>query len=120
MKKRLFLFWNIGKSVYSNQKKCENVFKKYSILYTYQYGMPYLFSISNIKNMLKFYYMFPIYYSELNNLSWNHYCLILNTFGIEEQYFYYRVALFCNSSVEELETLIKNFLYERIKKEIII
>ena len=115
MKKRLFLFWNIGKNVYYNQNSCENVFKRCSIFYTYRYGLPYIFSIRNIKYMMKFYYLFPIYYPELNNLSWNHYCLILDNSDKDEQYFYFRVALFCNSSVSELKNLIDNFSYRRIK-----
>ena len=118
MKKRLFLFWNIGKNAYYNQKTCDNIFKKFSVLYTYRYGLPYIFSIQNVKYMMKFYYLFPIYYPELNNLSWNHYCLILDNSTKEEQYFYFRVALFCGSSVEELEKLVNNYSYKRIKMEV--
>ncbi len=114
MKNRLYLFWKIGKNVYDKQFSCENVCKKYSDYYSYKYGCSSLFSRDNLKYMSNFYRIFPIYFDYLNKLSWNHYRLILNINEYDEQYFYFRIALFCRSSEDELNYLISNNYFYKI------
>ena len=114
IKKRLFLFWKIGKSVCEKQKYCDNVVKKYSTFFSYYYGMSEIFSRSNILYMLKFYLSFPIYLDIFENLKFEHYKLLVDINDKECRNFYFRVALFCKSSVFELRTLIRENIYNYI------
>ncbi len=114
MKNRLYLFWLIGKNVYKDQYSYENVCSKYSLYYSYKYGNSSMFTRDNLKYMSNFYCRFPMYFDCLNKLSWNHYRLILNINDSDEQYFYFRIALFCRSSVEELGYLINNNYFNKI------
>lgn len=111
---RLFLFWKIGENVFAKQNCCENVVKRVSGYLTYSFGMSNTFSISNIKYMKKFYCCFPFYYKELNALSFEHYKLLVDINDIKKRYFYFRVALFCRSSIEEFKDFISNDLYSYI------
>ena len=110
-KKRLYLFWKIGECVFNKQKYYDNVSLKYSELLKYKYGMSETFSIQNINYMKKFYSSFPIYFNELNKLTFEHYKLLVNVVEKKERYFYFRVALFCNSSVFELKEIINEEIY---------
>ena len=116
MKSRLFLFWNIGKNVYKKQKYFENIYEKYSIYCSYLFGMSDFFTRENIRYMKRFYCVFPIYYDSLSRLSWEHYKLLLKVYDREDLYFYYNVALFCNSSMLELKYLINNNYFKIIKE----
>lgn len=116
MKSRLFLFWNIGKSVYMKQKYYENVYEKYSDFYSYFYGITNYFTRENIRYMKKFYCMFPMYYDSLNKLSWDHYKTLLTINSKSELFFYYRICLFCNSSLDELIYLVSNNFYKIVKE----
>lgn len=111
---RLFLFWKIGESVFKKQNSCENVIKRVSCYLTYSFGMTETFSISNIKYMKKLYCCFPFYYKELNNLSFEHYKLLVDINDIKKRYFYFRVALFCRSSLNDFKNLLLNDLYNYI------
>ena len=68
MKSRLFLFWNIGKNVYLKQNIYENVCEKYSVFYSYFYGITSCFTRENIRYMKKFYCVFPMYYNVPNSI----------------------------------------------------
>ena len=116
LKNRLFLFWNIGKNACGKQNMYENINKKLSIYYSYLFGNTSNFSRRNINYMRKFYYVFPIYYNILDNLTWNHYCMLLDLTDKESLYFYFKISLFCRSSVSELKYLIDNDYYEIIKE----
>ena len=109
--KRLFLFWKIGKSVFKKQNYYENVVSKYSAYLSYYFGMSKTFSIGNINYMKKFYKCFPNYYKELEELSFDHYKLLVDISGLEERYFYFRIALFCRSTVSELSEIINEDTY---------
>lgn len=113
-KKRLFLFWKIGKVVFQRQKYYENAVLKYSNFFSYCYGMSETFSVNNIHYMKRFYSCFPIYVEELNKLTFEHYKLLVNVYDAKTRYFYFRVALFCRSSVEELKGIILNDVYNCI------
>lgn len=111
MKMRLFLFWKIGENVFKRQKCYENVALKYSNYLSYYYGMSNTFSIGNINYMRKFYCCFPNYYKALDKLSFEHYKLLVDINEVEERYFYFRVALFCRSTIEELDEIIREDTY---------
>ena len=112
--KRLFLFWKIGKYVCERQKYCENAVKKYSLFFSYYYGMSETFSRSNISYMIRFYCSFPIYLFEFENLDFDHYKLLVNVNDMRSRYFYFRLAIFCRSSVNDLRFMIKNDVYNCI------
>ena len=112
--KPLCLFWKIGKIVFFKQKCYENAVSKFSEYFSYYFGSSNIFSITNIRYMKKFYCCFPIYYEELNRLDFEHYKLLVNINENEERYFYFRLAMFCRSSVLELKDIIKNDYYNLI------
>ena len=114
IKKRLFLFWKIGKFVCGKQKYYENAPKKYSTFFSYYYGMSEVFSRSNISYMIKFYCSFPVYFKTFEKLEFEYYKLLVNISDSKCRYFYFRVAIFCRSSVQELKALIKNNVYSYI------
>lgn len=120
MKNKLLVFWKIGQFIDESKISCENIYKKYSELCSYHYGMSEVFARSNVRCMNKFYCAFPIYYKSLEGLCWEHYLLLINIIDREVRYFYYRVALFCRSSVKELVCLIDNDYYNLLQKEDII
>ena len=90
---------------------CENIVSKYATYLAYYFGMSSTFSLDNVHYMIKLYLCFPIYYDELNKLTFEHYRLLVNISDISKRYFYFRVALFCRSSVAELNNLILNDIY---------
>ena len=110
----MFFFWKLGKSVYKKQHLVENITLKYSEFFSYYYGMSTTFSVSNINYMKKFYNCFPLYIEKLSDLSFEHYKLLVNINEFSKRYFYFRIAMFCRSSVEELDLMISNDLYEGI------
>lgn len=107
----LLLFWKIGEVVFKRENVHENSVSKYSNFFSYRYGMSDTFSIRNIKYMKKFYSCFPIYIKELDKLSFEHYKLLVDVSDVTRRYFYFRVAMFCRSSVFELKHIISSDLY---------
>ena len=116
MKNKLLLFWKIGQLVVKNEQRYENVFFEFSKFCSYYFGITCMFSRENIHYMRNFYCVFPIYYDDLNKLTWEHYLLLLDISDKLEQYFYFRVAMFCRSSVDELKFLVSNDMYNQMKK----
>ena len=72
------------------------------------------FSVVNVNYMKKFYCCFPIYVDELNKLTFDHYKLLVNVCDINERYFYFRVAIFCRSTVFELSSIINGKIFDFI------
>ena len=105
------MFWNIGQSVFKKQDSCDNVVSKMSTRLSYVFGMSNTFSIGNVNYMKKFYCCFPNYIDMLDKLSFEHYKLLVDISELNERYFYFRVALFCRSSVLELKELINDKIY---------
>ena len=114
-KKRLYLFWKIGEYVFNKQKNYDKATFKCSELLKYKYGMSNTFSVQNVNYMKKFYSCFPIYFKELNFLTFEHYKLLVDVIESSERYFYFRIALFCNSDVSELKEIIDGKMYFCIK-----
>ena len=77
MNNKILLFWNIGKRVYEEQNTCDNPIQKYSDYCSYYFGNSVLFTRENIHLMKRFYMNFPIYYKEMNKVSWDQYRLLL-------------------------------------------
>ena len=110
----VFLFWNIGRSVYEKQSSCSNIIQKYSDYCSYYFGNSILFSRENIHLMKRFYMNFPIYHKKINDFSWEQYQLLLSIPDKTERTFYYLLSLFFQSNYEELFSFIQNKYYERI------
>ncbi len=108
------MFWKIGKYVFNKQETCENAIEKYANLCSYHYGMSASFSRENVRFMKLFYQFFPIYLPQMNNLNWEHYVELLKIPNLQERYFYFRLVLFCNGSVKELQSSIQNRIYKTI------
>ncbi len=107
------LFWNIGKQLYLFQNHYANPIAYFSNYYSYYFGSNF-FDRENLRYMRRFYLYFPIYFSKFDKVSWNHFKLLLNIRNGQKRNFYFYFLLFANSSVEELELLIHNHIYERI------
>ena len=107
-------YWNIGKKIYSLKGKCLNPCEYISNYYSYYYGNSYKFNRGNIINMKKFYLYFPIYSKSYDKLTWEHFKLLININDSHIRNFYLFISLFCNSSVDELNNIISNSIYQRI------
>ena len=113
-KKRLFLFWKIGKNVVEKQNCYENAVSKYSDLCSYYYGMSRTFCRSRIHLMKNFYLCFPIFIDDMKKLQWEHYIELLSLTDSKKRLFYFQVAIFCECSVLELKEMIIDCFYDRI------
>ena len=83
----LNLYWNIGKIIMDIQKGDKRasygdaILDKLSKKLTTEFGKG--FSIINLRRMRKFYCLFPIRSTVLNELSWSHYLELIDT--VEEE-----------------------------------
>lgn len=93
----------------------ETVLEKLSQKLTAEFGKG--FSIINLRRMRKFYCLFPIRSTVLNELSWSHY---LELIKIDEKpkrnfyMFYMKETINSKWSVRELQRQIDSLLYERL------
>ena len=107
------IYWKIGKRLYQIRNKHENSLAYLSNYYSYYFGSNF-FNRENIRYMKRFYLYFPIYCPKYEMLSWEHFKILLKVRNSKERNFYLYYLLFTNSSVEDLELLINNHLFERI------
>ena len=111
---KILLYWNIGKIVYDNRSNYLNIVEKCSTYYSYLFGNSYMFTRENIWLMEKFYLMFPIFSSRLENITWDQYQLLFKINNSKERYFYFYIVLFFNFDYENTKLLINNNYYLRI------
>lgn len=64
--------------------------------------------------MERFYLNFPIYYSKLDNITWDQYKLLLMIEDKKERFFYFYLSLFFNSDIDETKEFINNNYFLRI------
>jgi hypothetical protein len=114
IKTNLIYFWTIGKLVYEKRQIYDNIIERSSNYFSYYFGNSTLFTRDNIKYMEMFYLNFPIYYSKLNNITWDQYKLLFTIENREERYFYFYLSLFFNSNLDETKDFISNNYYVRI------
>lgn len=110
---QIYFFWKIGKFLFDKKSKCLNIVEKTSCFLSYYYGDSNIFSLENINIMKKFYLYFPIYNKYIESIDWSYYIKLLKL-NKKECYFYYKIVLFCNCDISELELLIKNNIFLRI------
>lgn len=114
MYQSVYNFWNIGRLVWQKRNYYSNPIEKYSLFFSYFYGCSSLFKRDDIKIMRRFYLDFPIFYNELNNISWSQYKVILSLNDKNERYFYYFLSQFFSCSLNETKEFISNNYYYRI------
>ena len=114
----LTLYWNIGKAIMEIQQGDERasygdaVLEKLSQKLTNEFGKG--FSIINLRRMRKFYCLFPIRSTVLNELSWSHYLELIKIEEEPKRKFYMKECINSRWSVRELERQIGSLLYERL------
>ena len=114
----LNLYWNIGKTIMEIQKGDERatygetVLEKLSQRLTNEFGKG--FSIINLRRMRKFYCLFQIRSTVLNELSWSHYLELIKIEEDPKRKFYMKECINSRWSVRELERQIGSLLYERL------
>ena len=113
-KSQIYLFWYIGKCVYEKQKIYENAIKKYSEYCSYLFGNSFLFTRENVYLMKRFYLNFPVYYSKLDNISWDQYKLLLMIPNKKERMFYFNLSILFKSDLYDTNSFIMNNYYHRI------
>ena len=90
----------------------ETVLEKLSQRLTNEFGKG--FSIINLRRMRKFYCLFPIRSTVLNELSWSHYLELIKIEEESKRKFYMKECINSRWSVRELERQIGSLLYERL------
>ena len=114
----LNLYWNIGKAIMEIQQGDERasygdmVLEKLSQKLTNEFGKG--FSIINLRRMRKFYCLFPIRSTVLNELSWSHYLELIRIEEEPKRKFYMHECINSNWSVRELQRQRDSLLYERL------
>lgn len=109
----LLSLWKTGKFIQEKKKSCMRVYQTCSLFFSYYYGNSSQFSLFSIQMMEKFYTYFPIFFQQMNQISWKSYLEILSL-PREECYFYYHLLLFCGDDLLELRKNILTNLYSRI------
>ena len=114
IKDKILLFWTIGKRVYENRGKQLDIVEKSSNYYSYLFGNSFMFTRENIWFMENLYKTFPVFFKELNYLSWNQHKYLLQITDLDERYFYFNITMFFKYNYEETKLLLENNYYKRI------
>ena len=113
-KDKLFLFWNIGKIAYEKEKDYENIIEKLANFCSYRFGDSFFHNRENINLMKLFYLSFPIYYKDLEKITWDQYQLLFQIKDKKERFFYFTLSLLFDSDYSETLDFIQNDYYLRI------
>lgn len=114
----LCLYWNIGKRIMEIQEGKtranygEEILEQLSERLTKEFGKG--FSIINLRRMRKFYCLFPIRSTVLNELSWSHYLELIKIDEELKRNFYLKECINAKWSVRELQRQVGSLLYERL------
>jgi len=112
-------YWHIGRLIVEEEQKGKNkadygerLIEKLGQKLTREFGQG--FDASNLWNMRKFYFTFPILDALRRELSWTHYRLLLRVEKEQTRQFYLNEAAESNWSTRQLERQINSFYYERL------
>jgi len=112
-------YWNIGKIIVMEEQNGKNNAKYGDYLIANlskklknDFGKG--FSVTNLKNMRRFYITFPNGQTLSDHLSWSHYLLLLKIKEEEKRLFYLQESIESNWSVRELDRQISSLLFERL------
>lgn len=115
----VFVYWNIGKIIVSNESEYNNrleygkeVLKGLSDELTKYLGKGY--SVSNLKYMRMFYKAYPNFDAISYNLSWSHYLELMIIEDKDKRNFYEKECVNSNWSVRELRRQLDTSLFERL------
>lgn len=72
------------------------------------------FTVSNLRNMRQFYYMFPKRYALRSELSWTHYRMLMRVQDDKERAFYLEECAKSGWSSRQLERQIHTLFYQRL------
>lgn len=111
-------YWEIGEQIYKASGENERAeYGTNSLTYvskrlTAEFGKG--FTVRNLQNMRKFYVAFPIRQTLSSELSWSHYCLLMNVQNEKARDYYVTECAKAHWSVRQLKRQITTFYYERI------
>ena len=115
----VYVYWNIGKIIVSNESEYNNrleygkeVLKGLSDELTKYLGKGY--SVSNLKYMRMFYKAYPNFNEISSNLSWSHYLELMIIEDKDKRNFYEKECINSNWSVRELKRQLNTSLFERL------
>lgn len=115
----VYVYWNIGKIIVSNESEYNNrleygkeVLKGLSDELTKYLGKGY--SVSNLKYMRMFYKAYPNFNEISSNLSWSHYLELMIIEDKDKRNFYEKECINSNCSVRELRRQLDTSLFERL------
>lgn len=115
----VYVYWNIGKIIVSNESEYNNrleygkeVLKGLSNELTKYLGKGY--SVSNLKYMRMFYKAYPNFNEISSNLSWSHYLELMIIEDKDKRNFYEKECVNSNWSVRELRRQLDTSLFERL------
>ena len=109
-------YYNVGKLLSEAGKHYgEGIIKEYSKRLTNELGKGY--SKRNLWLMLKFYELKEKVQTVSAQLSWSHYCELLQVNSVDKINYYIKITEEQNLSVRELRKRIKNNDYERLDEE---
>lgn len=115
----VYVYWNIGKIIVSNESEYNNrleygkeVLKGLSDELTKYLGKGY--SVSNLKYMRMFYKSYPNFNEISSSLSWSHYLELMIIEDRDKRNFYEKECINSNWSVRELRRQLDTSLFERL------
>ena len=115
----VFVYWNIGRIIVSNENEFNNrleygkeVLKGLSNELTKHLGKGY--SYTNLKYMRLFYKKYPEFEKVAPELTWTHYCELITIKNKDKRNFYERECINSNWSVRELRRQLDTSLFERL------
>lgn len=115
----IYVKWNIGKIIVSNENEFNNrleygkeIMKGLSDELTKYLGKGY--SVTNLKYARTFYKAYPNYDQINEEISWTHYCELMIIKDINKRNFYEKECINSNWSVKELQRQLDTSLFERL------
>ena len=111
-------YWEIGKEIFEAQGKSQRAeYGKGLLEYlskelTAEFGEGY--TVSNLRNMRQFYFMFEKRYALRSELSWTHYRMLMRIDDEKRREFYLKECADSGWSTRQLERQINSFYYERL------
>lgn len=111
-------YWEIGRIIVEEERAAQGkttysqLIQDLSKRLTTELGKG--FSVSNLFNMKGFYLAYQSTQTVSGQLSWSHYCELMNVSGLDKRSFYEQEAIKANWSVRELKRQVRSSLFERL------